>query len=129
MNNKQKEDLDNLYKLGLSYRNKADNRMLWCCRAIIGYCIYHILYQNTYQFSFLNEFLNHFIIFILFIPCELTLLLDYISTRIFSHKLENTSNGDNLKSIKYINLIGSICFYFTLFIINILLILFEFYGK
>ena len=129
MNNKTFENLNNQYDKGLEFRKIADNRMLWCCRAIIGYCCYHILYQNTYTILFLNEFWNHFIIFILFIPCELTLLLDYISTRKFSHILENVSNGGDTKFIKYVNSIGSFCFYFTLLIINIFLFLYEFYGK
>lgn len=129
MTNKEYDIMSKKYDKGLEFRKIADNTILWSCRAIVMFCISFILFSPTLNITILNNFWNHFIIFILLFPAELTLILDYISTRIYSHALENESNGDEIKSIKIINYIGNICFYITIFILNILLILFEFYGK
>ena len=129
MNNKQLEQLNEQYDKGLEFRKSADNTVLWTCGAIVLFCISYILFFPTLNISVLNNFCNHFIIFLLLFPAEITLILDYISTRIYSNILENTSNGDEIKSIKIINKIGNICFYTTTIVLNILLMLFEFYGK
>ena len=129
MNNKQLEQLNKQYDKGLEFRKNADNTVLWVCRAIVVFCISYILFDPTLNISIFNNFYNHFAIFLLLFPAEITLILDYISTRIYSNKLENLSNGDEIISIKILNKIGNICFYITIIILNILLILFEFYGK
>ena len=128
MNNKQLEQINKHYDKGLEFRKNADNTVLWACRAIVVFCISYILFYPTLHIYIFNNLWNHFAIFLL-LPAEITLILDYISTRIYSNKLENSSNGDEIKSIKIINILENMCFYITIFILNILLVLFEFYGK
>lgn len=129
MNYKQLEQLNKQYDKGLEFRKNADNTVLWACRAIVVFCISYILFHSTLNISIFNNFCNHFAIFLLLFPAEITLILDYISTRIYSNKLENLSNGDEIISVKILNKIGNICFYITIIILNLLLILFEFYEK
>lgn len=126
MNDKEYIEQENNHNKGLEYRKIADNTVLWTCRAIIFLCVPFILFQPTLNISLFNKFWNHFAIFMILFPAELALILDYISTRIYSHKLENTSNGDEIKSIKYLNIGIEICFSLVIVCLNTFLLIYEF---
>ena len=88
MNNTDFKNLQKCYDLSIEYREKADKKCLWFLLGILIFFIYLILFHPP--FIIFNSVFTKIIIIIGLLFSSIPQLLDYISDRIFSHKLENT---------------------------------------
>ena len=120
MNNIDLENSQKYYDLGIEYREKADKKCLWFLRGILLFFIYLILFHSP--FIIFNSVFTKIIIIIGLLLSSTAQLLDYISDRIFSHKLENISNNDTISSIKILNISKEILVYILYVFINFILI-------
>ena len=120
MNNTDLEYSQKCYDLGIEFQKNADKKCLWFLRGILLFFIYLILFHPP--FIIFNSVFTKIIIIIGLLLSSIAQLLDYISDRIFSHKLENISNNDTIRSIKILNISKEIFVYILYVFINFILI-------